>query len=99
MEGGGGAVGASDGDEFERAWRGASRHADQHEQPRLHIERSRQDADALQLMKQCLELRIKVLSESHPDTLSTLMTLLQWSGVDLESLSSIVGDASTSGDE
>ena len=53
----------------------------------------------LQLMKQCLELRIKVLSESHPDTLSTLMTLLQWSGVDLESLSSIVGDASTSGDE
>ncbi|OCK73732.1 hypothetical protein K432DRAFT_224868 [Lepidopterella palustris CBS 459.81] len=57
------------------------------------------DADALRLMNQCLELLMKVLGMSHPNTVSALTTLLQWSGVDLESLSSMVGDASTTRNE
>ncbi|KAF2739039.1 hypothetical protein EJ04DRAFT_9075, partial [Polyplosphaeria fusca] len=31
---------ASDGDEQDKAWRRPSRHADQHEQSRIHVERS-----------------------------------------------------------
>src|SRR5436190_23792405 len=37
MEGGRGAKGTSDGDEFEGAWRGASRHADQHGQSGVDV--------------------------------------------------------------
>src|SRR5579871_5864197 len=41
MEGGRGARGASDGDEKEVAWRGASRHADQHGQSGVDVQESR----------------------------------------------------------
>jgi len=35
------------------------------------------DAEALDLMNQYLELRLKVLGKSHPNTLSTIMMLIQ----------------------
>ncbi len=57
------------------------------------------EADALQLMNQCLELQIKVLGETHPHTLYTMMAVIQWSELDLDSLSSITGYTSTSGDK
>jgi hypothetical protein len=57
------------------------------------------DIDALKLIKQCLDLRVRVLGQSHPKTLSTLIALLQWSGVDLEPLSSSVGDRPTTGNK
>jgi hypothetical protein len=41
------------------------------------------DADALRLIKHSLELLIEVLGISHPNTMSTLISLLQWSGGDL----------------
>src|SRR5437764_10451774 len=41
MEGGRRAGGASDGDEFEGAWRRASFHADQHGQPGVDVQESR----------------------------------------------------------
>ncbi|KAF1817352.1 HET-domain-containing protein [Eremomyces bilateralis CBS 781.70] len=44
MEGGRRAGGASDRDEKEGAWRRASRHADQQDQPRIYVERSRSAA-------------------------------------------------------
>ncbi|KIV99022.1 uncharacterized protein PV09_09249 [Verruconis gallopava] len=57
------------------------------------------DDDALQLINQCLELRIKVLGKNHPHTVSTMVTLRQWSGVDFNSLISQTGHTASSGDE
>jgi hypothetical protein len=36
------------------------------------------DIDALQLMKQCVEARAKILGANHPYTLSSSTILLEW---------------------
>src|SRR2546429_650313 len=84
MEGGRRAGGASDGDKKEGARRGASFHADQHEQPCLYIKERGQDAEAIKLMEKCLQLRTLLLGADHPDTLSSSAALKWWQTSRLE---------------
>ena len=69
MEGGRGAICTSDGDEKEGAWRGASRHADQHGQSGVDVQESR----AMEGGRGAR--RASDGDEEHPDTLNSMINL------------------------
>ena len=69
------AGGASDGDSQERAWAGASRHSEQHDQPCLDILESRTVERSEELDVQVMDIRKRVLGEEHPDTLTSMANL------------------------
>jgi hypothetical protein len=43
-----------------------------------------QHADALEVMQECVQLRTRILGADHPNTLSSLKTLLGWRAENLE---------------
>jgi hypothetical protein len=42
------------------------------------------DVDALELMKQCVEVQVRILGSNHPYTLSSSTILLEWEAEKLE---------------
>jgi hypothetical protein len=71
MEGGSRAGGTSNGDKFEGAREGASRHADQHGNLASTYWNQEQWKEAEELGVQVIETSLRVLGKEHPDTLTS----------------------------
>jgi len=61
-----------------------SRHAYQHEQPCLHLERQGRSVEVLKLMEECVQMQTRILGIDHPHTLSSFATWNGWQTKRLE---------------